>query len=614
VPDGDAADPLRELAGALEHFPSLFALSYDAISLYDRDGTIVVGNDAARAMIGAELSGSHFSRHMERSELPHAEAQFKIALSGKPVEFESVFTGHDGESINIIARLVPALVDGTVVGVFGTARDITALRRAEASRDESRQEFQSLFDQHPDSISMVDTNGRYERMNAAGERLTGYRSDEVFGKKAGSIVAPDDQEGFERFVQGVLAAGTPTRYEREYVRKDGSRGESEGTAVPIVVKESVTGLFFMSRDITERRRIATALALQARRTHALYRLASEIGADADEQAANALAFGLKELDFESAFVVTAVGDGISIERSAGIKVPLDAGDPLFLQLFRETISGSGLLEVDEAALQRRTAAAGGAPAFWRSFLGVPLDLETGRYGALGFASRSATAPLTDFDREFVRAVGKLAAVSIERATEDKRLQGLANFDALTALPNRLLLSDRFKQAIATAQRRGEHLAVYFIDVDKFKAINDTHGHHAGDEVLRTVARRLIAACRASDTVARLGGDEFVVLRTGSPKAKPEALAARLRTHLATPFDIEGLQLKVSVGIGISVFPQDGKDERTLLESADSALYAAKACGAGSIRRFGVEAWAGALSAAGLDRRPWPVAPAVARSA
>jgi diguanylate cyclase (GGDEF)-like protein len=132
--------------------------------------------------------------------------------------------------------------------------------------------------------------------------------------------------------------------------------------------------------------------------------------------------------------------------------------------------------------------------------------------------------------------------------------------------------------------------------------------------LRTVARRVIAACRASDTVARLGGDEFVVLRTGSPKAKPEALAARLRTHLATPFDIEGLQLKVSVGIGISVFPQDGKDERTLLESADSALYAAKACGAGAIRRFGVEAWAGALSAAGLDRRPWPVASAVARSA
>jgi diguanylate cyclase (GGDEF)-like protein/PAS domain S-box-containing protein len=563
-------------------------------------------------MIGAELAGSHFSRHMAPAELPHAEAQFKIALSGEPVEFESVFTGHEGQSINIVARLVPAIVEGTVVGVFGTARDITALRRAEASRDASRQEFQSLFDQHPDSISMVDANGRYERMNAAGERLTGYRSNEVFGKTVGSIVAPGAQEEFERFMHAVLEAGTPTRYERQYVRKDGSRLDSEGTAVPIVIKHKVTGVFLMSRDITERRRIATALALQARRTHALYRLASEIGADADEQVASALAFGLEELDFESAFVVTAAGDGVAIERSAGARVPLDAGDPLFRQLFHETIAGSGLLELGEAALKLRAAAAGEAPAFCRSFLGVPLDLEPGRRGALGFASRSATVPLTDFDREFIRAVGKLAAVSIERATEDKRLQGLANFDALTALPNRLLLSDRFKQAIAAAQRRGEPLAVYFIDVDKFKVINDTHGHHVGDEVLRTVARRLLKACRASDTVARLGGDEFIVLRTGPPKAQPEALAARLRAELEAPFDIEGLHLKVSAGIGISVFPQDGQDERELLESADSALYAAKACGAGAIRRFGVEAWAGALSAAGLDRRPSPAAPAGSR--
>jgi diguanylate cyclase (GGDEF)-like protein/PAS domain S-box-containing protein len=600
------------LVGALEHFPSLFALSYDAISLYDRDGTIVVGNGAARALIGAELSGLHFSRHMASGELPHAEAQFNIALSGIPVEFESVFLGYDGQSISVTARLVPALVDGTVVGVFGTARDIMALRRAEASRDESRQEFQSLFDQHPDPISMIDANGRYARMNAAAERLTGYRSDEVFGKKVGSVVAPGAEEEYERFMQGLLDARTPTRYEREFVRKDGSRGEGEGTAVPIVVKDVVTGLFLLSRDITDRRRIALALALQARRTHALYRLASEIGADADEQVAGALAFGLEELDLESAFVVTAAGEGIVVERSAGISAPLDAGDLQLRQLFRETIAGSGLLEVGEAALALRAKAGGRAPAFCRSFLGIPLDIETGRYGALCFASRTATPPLTDFDREFVRAVAELAAVSIERATEEKRLQGLANFDALTALPNRLLLSDRFTQAIATALRRGEHLAVYFIDVDKFKAINDTHGHHVGDEVLRTVARRLLQACRASDTVARLGGDEFIVLRTAPPKAKPEALAARLRAHLAAPFDVEGLQLGVSVGIGISVYPQDGKDERTLLESADAALYAAKACGAGSIRRFGVEDWARALSAVGLDRRPLPAEPAPAR--
>jgi diguanylate cyclase (GGDEF)-like protein/PAS domain S-box-containing protein len=493
--------------------------------------------------------------------------------------------------------------------VFGTARDITALRRAEASRDESREQFRSLFEQHPDSISMVDASGRYERMNAAAERLTGYRSDEVVGKTVGSIVGAGNQEEFDGFMLGIIRAGTPARYERDFVRKDGSRGESEGTAVPIVVKDKLEGLFLMSRDITDRLRIQSALALQARRTHALYRLASEIGADANDQADGALAFGLQELGFESAFVVTAAGDAVVIERSAGVQVPVDAGDPIFGQLFRETIAGSALLEAGDAELKLRSVKSGGAPAFCRAFLGVPLDVESGRYGALGFASRSAMVPLTDFDREFVRAVAELAAVSIQRAIEDKRLQSLAHYDALTALPNRLLLKDRFAQAIATAQRRGEQLAVYFLDVDKFKAVNDTHGHHVGDEVLRTVARRLLKACRASDTVARLGGDEFIVLRVGPHRAKPESLAARLRTELEAPCDIEGLQLKLSVSIGISVFPQDGQDQRTLLESADSALYAAKACGAGAIRRFGVEAWAGALAAAGLARRPAPVAPA-----
>jgi diguanylate cyclase (GGDEF)-like protein len=275
---------------------------------------------------------------------------------------------------------------------------------------------------------------------------------------------------------------------------------------------------------------------------------------------------------------------LTIERSVGANVPLDAADPLFQALLRETIAGSGVLEIGQAALKLRANAGGGAPAFCGAFLGIPLDGESGRYGALGFASLSPAPPLTDFDREFVRAVGELAAVSIERANEDQRLQGLAHFDGLTGLPNRLLLSDRFKQAIAIAQRRGEHLAVYYIDVDKFKTINDTHGHHAGDEILRTVARRLLTACRASDTVARLGGDEFIVLRCGpSTEAWPDELAARLRAELDAPCNVEGVQLRLTVGIGISVFPHDGVDERTLLESADRALYMAKAAGAGSVR-------------------------------
>jgi diguanylate cyclase (GGDEF)-like protein/PAS domain S-box-containing protein len=604
------ADALVELTRALERFPSLFSLSPDAIALYRPDGTIVAGNSAARALVGAsghELIGAHFSRHMDARELERVDEYLRAALSGEPVEFETLFTDRDGEAINVVARVIPAFVGGTIVGVFGIARDISPQRRAEAGRDESREQFRSLFEQHPDSISMLDANGKYARINAAAERLLGYRSDEVAGRKVGMVVPRGAGEELDRYVHEVVSAGRPTRYETTLVRKDGSQAAVEGTAVPIVVNEQVTGLFLMSRDVTDRKRMQDGLALQSRRTRALYRLASEIGADPDEQVNSALAFGLKELGLQTAFVAALDGEALAIERNIGAPLVVDAGDSVLGQLCRETVAGSRLLELDAAALKRRSADAGRKSPFCRAFIGVPLDVESGRYGALCFVSRNATGPLGDFDREFVRAVAELAAVSIERALQRKRLSGLAHFDALTGLPNRLLLSDRFAQAIATAERRGEHVAVYFIDVDKFKAINDTHGHLVGDEVLRTVASRLRRACRESDTVARLGGDEFIVLQPGPLQgAGFGVLAARLRKELEAPCEIEGLQLKVSAGIGISIYPQDGKDERALLESADAALYAAKACGAGSIRRFGAGSpEAGAAPATCLGRRPRP---------
>ncbi len=574
VPDGEDASALRGLVRALQRYPSLFTLSYDAVALYDRNGIIVAGNPASRALIRGELRGDHFGRHMGPGELERAQAHFATALSGEPVEFESVFKSRDGTPINVIARLVPALAGETIVGVFGIARDITPQRQAEAGRDESRQQFRSLFEQHPDSISMVDASGRYVRLNAAAERMLGLRSADVAGKRTGEVFPPGPEtEDLDSFVLDLLSAGEPTRYERTVSRADGSQITLEGTAVPVVVRDAVTGLFLMSRDVTARKRMHDALALQSRRTRALYRLASEVGADPNDQARSALAFGVKELGFESGFVASKNGEFQMTER-AGSGLP-DDDDPHFRRLIRETIAGSGLLEAGAAA-----------PSLCRSFIGCPLDLESGRYGALGFVSRSATMPLTDFDREFVRAVAELTAVSIERAIEEERLQSLAHFDVLTGLPNRLMLSNRFAQALAAARRRGESLAVYFVDVDKLKSVNDTHGHLVGDEVLRLVAQRLRKACRESDTVARLAGDEFIVLRPGpAVGARPEALAARLRAELEAPCEIRDAQLKLSACIGISVFPWDGKDERELLENADAALYAAKAAGTGSIRRF-----------------------------
>jgi diguanylate cyclase (GGDEF)-like protein/PAS domain S-box-containing protein len=604
VPDVADSGPLRALLRALARYPSLFSLGPDAVGLYGLDGSVVASNAAAGLLIHESFSNFHTGRHLNPGELEHAEAKFESALAGEAVEFDAVVKGHNGEEIDVVVRLVPAYSDGTIVGVFASGRDVTLRLRAEASRDESRQQFRSLFEQHPDSISKIDAAGRFVRLNAAAERIMGYLSEEVAGRMVGDVYPPgSDREALDALVRAFILAGKPTRYHRIVPRKDGTPTVLEGTAVPIVVNGKVTGIFLLSHDITARERLHEALALAARRMTSLYRLASDIGASPVDQAKGVSAFSRKELGFETSFVVEVAGEALSLVSLGGAALSVDTTDPLFGELLRETAAGSALLELDTAALEERAAHSGAGRAFCRSFLGVPLRVEGGRTGALGFTSWSVPAPLTDFDREFVRAVAEFIEASIARTLVTTHLQGLANFDALTALPNRLLLEDRFTQAIVAAKRRGERVAVYYIDVDKFKGVNDAYGHHAGDEVLRTVARRLLEACRASDTVARLGGDEFIVLRSGPGNGTPpEALAARLHAAFAAPCEIEGLRLKISIGIGISVYPQDGADQVTLLQRADTALYAAKARGAGSIRRFGALPPAAGVLAESLGAR------------
>ncbi len=533
----DDEDALVELVQALERFPSLFSLNRDAVALYDRGGTIVTGNGVARALVGAsghELRGTHFSRHMASAEVGRAAARFELALSGEPVEFESRFARLDGEAVDVIVRLTPAIVAAKIVGVFGIARDVTQQRRAEDERDESRREFLSLFEQHPDPISMIDANGRYVRVNAAAERLLGCRSEEMAGKEVASMLPPGEQDELNGFIQDMIRAGKPTRY-RQTLPNGGAPMTVEGTAIPIVFEECVKGLFLMSRDVTDREQRDEALACQSLRMRRLYRLASEIGADANEQVDTAIAFGLKELELESAVVVAIHEQTLTIERRAGAELCAGAEDPLFRRLIGETIAESGLREIHGPALKKRSGGAPRTRPFCRTFVGIALDVESGRYGALAFVSGNRSAPLSDLDREFVRAVGELVAVNTERAIQERRLNGLAHFDALTGLPNRLLLHDRFAQAIAAAPRRDENVAVYFVDLDRFKTINDTYGHLVGDEVLKVVAQRLRRACRDSDTVARLAGDEFIVLRPGPAiGAPPRRSRPGLKRNLRPP--------------------------------------------------------------------------------
>lgn len=188
----------------------------------------------------------------------------------------------------------------------------------------------------------------------------------------------------------------------------------------------------------------------------------------------------------------------------------------------------------------------------------------------------------------LRHQAEAQAVSDALATASRA----ADIDPLTQLPNRALLLDRFTQAIANARRQGGGLALLFVDLDEFKPINDTHGHAAGDEVLRQVARRLAGAVRAVDTVSRHGGDEFLVLLSEvSQQADVALIATKLLAVLAEPGLVADADARLTASIGISLYPEDGQDPATLINRADAAMYLAKHQGPGSFVFHG-EAQAG----------------------
>jgi diguanylate cyclase (GGDEF)-like protein/PAS domain S-box-containing protein len=174
----------------------------------------------------------------------------------------------------------------------------------------------------------------------------------------------------------------------------------------------------------------------------------------------------------------------------------------------------------------------------------------------------------------------------ERRLYQTRIERQANYDTLTGLANRWLLHDRLEQALLTATSFGTRLAVAFVDLDRFKYINDSLGHHVGDELLKEVAARLLSCVRECDTVARRGGDEFVLLINGHPG--PDAvqqIMERMLAAVSRPWIIEQGEFQVSCSIGVALHPEDGEDARTLLKHADSAMYRAKDSGRDNFQFF-----------------------------
>jgi diguanylate cyclase (GGDEF)-like protein/PAS domain S-box-containing protein len=561
---------------------SLYAGTPDAVVLYDRDGLFVAANDAARGLTGyeeREVRGGHYRGHVHPNDWERVNAGFATALTGGLDHFETMVRHRDGRVIPVEIYVFPAKRGNDVIGVIAQARDIVALRSAELSLGINQDRFRSLFEFHPDGILELKRDGIVSRVNVSFERETGFLGERIVGRPWTQLVAPERRDEADDALRRS-ARGEAVEIESQFLDRLGDRIDVTLKLVPSTVASEIRGAYVIAKNVSAQRDAERAVIEHSARVRELYLVAASRGESASEQIDATIELALRMFDFDFGYVARFVDERIAIDNAVGEGWSVAAGQmfPSASSLTRH-LAEIEVLEADDLDDSPWKADGARANAPWRSYFAVRLRRGDETYGALAFAARRPRAPLRPLDRDLLQLIALFVEAAIERASYDERIEGLAFTDALTGLPNRVLFDDRIRQAIATAKRYDRGFAVMYLDVDRFKDINDELGHAAGDAVLRGVGERLRATLRESDTVARFGGDEFVVLQpiVDGP-ADAADLARKIVAELQTPLRVGEIERDVRISVGIALYPQDGHTIEVLMDLADRALYAAKRAG------------------------------------
>jgi diguanylate cyclase (GGDEF)-like protein/PAS domain S-box-containing protein len=427
-----------------------------------------------------------------------------------------------------------------------------------------------ILDSALDCIVTADHDGRIVEFNSAARRLFGYSRAEVLGREvAETIVPPAYRAAIRRRLRALTQSGDTRDIgeprETEAMRADGSLVPVQVFVFPAYVKGRLLLTAYI-RDLTEKRREQ--------------RLAA-----ARQRAVRTLAVSLSLAEAAPA-VLDAVVSGLDCDESR--LWLLEAPDRLALT---STSTADGPGSAPDETLARR--AIDRAAAVWNKLdagvdLAVPMRVGGQTLGALEARSTKLAEPDERWP-ELLADVASQLGLFLERQRAENELQRFARYDSLTGLPNRSFFRETLQRTLARAARERARLALIFVDLDGFKAVNDGLGHAAGDAALQVVAERLRAGVRTTDATARIGGDEFVVLLSSLSRTDDAALVARkLLDRVARPFVLDGNDVTLGASAGIAVYPEDGRDANDLLRAADLAMYRAKQEGRNTYRFFTAE--------------------------
>jgi len=483
----------------------------------------------------------------------------------------------DGRLIQM--RRQPMAGGGCVV----TYEDVTEIKAARTAANE-RLSLQTLIDRLPDNLWVKDVESRFVIANQATATRIGVAGPaDLVGKTDLELLPPELAQKFFADEQEIVRTGQPMIDMEEFAW--GLKQRISTTKVPLHNdRNEIIGVAGVSRDITERK---LAEALRDGQAQVLEMIATSAPLEDVLDRLMRLIESQVTGIFGAVLLVDETGGRLRVGAAPslaeayvkaldGAPIGPKAGPCGTAAYRREAVIVADVMTEPLWADYRDSAAANGLRSCWSMPI---LSHDGGARGVFAMYSKEAREP-APIETRLIAVATHMAGIAIERKLAEDRIQFMANHDALTGLPNRTLLDDRLSQALLYAQRYDRWATVAFVDLDNFKTINDSLGHNAGDELLKTVASRMVACVRATDTVVRLGGDEFVILLLDQPKSAEiiSATVRKISAAIAEPICLEGRDLRVTSSMGVANYPGDGADAETLLANADAAMYRAKKVG------------------------------------
>ncbi len=516
------------------------------------DGRILDCNDAMAGILGfasREELMAHSARDLYLNPAERDRFIESMRLEKMKTSHEILLRKKDGRPCWLIESV--HLLEGDPEILEGTVIDITDRKLAENALRESEKRYRLLVERMREGLAQAGNDGLLQFVNDRFCEMVAYSREELIGHPTARLLAyPEDVALMEEKARLRLRQ-VADQCEVRMRRKDGTVIWVEIGGAPVVDSESnVVGSIGVYKDVTERRLAEEAL----RDSEARYRLMAENSTDMISRTSDR-------------GIILYASD--ASRRLLGYEPSELVGHSFYDFIFppdREEVRHLSALihESGPTTFAYRVEKKDGSLVWFETTSRIILHVASGDIREVVGVSRDIT----------------------ERKTVEEHIEYQAYHDALTGLPNRRLFRDRLTVALAHARRLKHPLAVMFLDLDRFKVVNDTLGHSVGDEFLKAVATRLQAALREEDSVARMGGDEFTVLladlKTSNDAAK---IAQKVLETVAQPLAIEGTELFLTTSIGIALFPSDGDTAEALLANADHAMYRAKDAGRNSYQMF-----------------------------